>query len=226
MHPRDEKEKLETLLDTYINGPRDGALLSAEQGADRVAERRSNRQKPSRHGFCCENCSGTVFLVTLTSEESRLIRRTLACTCGNADDASFEEIREHRTRTEIGRLGTDHRTDYRDDEYGDQSIEAGDNERIDRRCDCSDCHEQGSPEDWEIEVLEDWEATPEELHIEVACASCGHEIEFGYSHAPTPGVLEGGRIWPCESSDFNPWKTFPDPRFKARWERRGWIRPS
>ena len=53
---------------------------------------------------------------------------------------------------------------------------------------------------------------------EIRCADCDHEIEFGWSHPD-----RGGRLWPCESLDFNPWKSWPEPRFREAWLKRGWI---
>lgn len=53
------------------------------------------------------------------------------------------------------------------------------------------------------------------------CDNCYREIEFGWSHPD-----RGGRIWPVEASCFNPWKSWPEPRYRKSWQRRGWLRPS
>ena len=45
---------------------------------------------------------------------------------------------------------------------------------------------------------------------EVRRALCNHEVEFGYSDQE-----RGGRIWPVESSDFNPWLMIPKTQVRA-----------
>jgi hypothetical protein len=58
-----------------------------------------------------------------------------------------------------------------------------------------------------------------DLHV-IHCAECDREIEFGWSHPD-----RGGRIWPAECADFNPWKCWPEPRYTEPWLAKGWIRP-
>lgn len=53
------------------------------------------------------------------------------------------------------------------------------------------------------------------------CDDCDREIEFGWSHPN-----RGGRIWPVEASCFNPWKSWPEPRYRKSWQRKGWLHPS
>ena len=66
----------------------------------------------------------------------------------------------------------------------------------------------------EIEIVEDTQ------EFYVRCEGCNREIEFGWSH---PGW--GGRIWPAECTDFNPWKCWPEPRYREKWAKKGWLRP-
>ncbi len=80
--------------------------------------------------------------------------------------------------------------------------------------------DEASPDDGEIRGTSDFEKDNDKGYWEIRCASCDHDIEFGWSH---PGRT--GRIWPAESSDFNPWKSCPDPRFVESWEKKGWLRP-
>jgi hypothetical protein len=55
----------------------------------------------------------------------------------------------------------------------------------------------------------------------VRCSDCDREIEFGWSH---PG--RAGRFWPVEAACFNPWKSWPEPRYRKVWKARGWLRPN
>jgi hypothetical protein len=92
------------------------------------------------------------------------------------------------------------------------------------------------PEDWEkpeevesgrddsvdVDDDEDYEEELDEESHEwyVRCEGCDREISFGWSHPD-----RGGRIWPSECSDFNPWKCWPEPRYWEEWGKRGWLRP-
>ena len=53
------------------------------------------------------------------------------------------------------------------------------------------------------------------MEFYVHCDGCDREIEFGWSHPD-----RGGRIWPVECEGFNPWKSWPDPRFKESWTKK------
>lgn len=76
--------------------------------------------------------------------------------------------------------------------------------------------------DWEIEgsFPEGEELDLDSVEFFVNCADCDREIEFGWSH---PDRM--GRIWPAECSDFNPWKSWPEPRYRENWKNKNWLRP-
>ena len=81
-------------------------------------------------------------------------------------------------------------------------------------CDCFDPNREfkfdpGDPNDFKVKDQEFY----------VICAGCDREIEFGWSHPN-----RGGRIWPVERSGFNPWKCWPEPRYRKIWAQRGWLR--
>ena len=57
-----------------------------------------------------------------------------------------------------------------------------------------------------------------EFHV--CCNGCNREIEFGWSHPD-----RGGRIWPAECSDFNPWKCWAESRYIEKWKDKDWLRP-
>jgi hypothetical protein len=69
-------------------------------------------------------------------------------------------------------------------------------------------------ENEEAEVDED----SEEFYVK--CNGCNREIEFGWSHPD-----RGGRIWPSECTDFNPWRCWPEPRYREQWANKGWLKP-
>jgi hypothetical protein len=220
--------------------------ISAEEGANRVAQRRrelkrhhalkdhdeepepaddddasDDENEPTR-SYTCENCGAYVFLVHRTSTTERTLQESLECACGATDVAAVREICQRQTVTEVGRLGPDHQVRYEDEEYGDETIEEDEWEELESDVSCDKCLEQASRLNWQwkSEELEGWQEDAESLYFELRCAECDHEIEFGWSHPD-----RGGRIWPCESADFNPWMCFPEQRFLENWTWRGWVRP-
>jgi hypothetical protein len=216
-----------------------GHVLTAEEAADRIAARHGNALRhpslpvgeeafePSGDdadatpAYTCENCMNHELMVVHTYDERRTIREELPCSCGATDIAAVRESDELRTQTRAGRLDAGHRVDWRCEDYEEYNeVEQSGREEMESDINCTKCFRNAASEDWESEVLEDWETDEESEIVEVRCATCDHEIEFGWSHPD-----RGGRIWPCESSDFNPWKCWPEPRFIKAWERRGWLRP-
>ncbi len=74
-----------------------------------------------------------------------------------------------------------------------------------------------TPDDYEIYEFQD---NPGNDRFYVNCASCDREIEFGWAQ---PNRVGG--IFPAECSDFAPGKIWPEPRYSASWQRKGWLRP-
>ena len=111
-----------------------------------------------------------------------------------------------------------------DDEHRPQTIDGREEiEKIEEEGDyevqCYNCLNSASDEDWVVEIGYS-DIDEESMECYVRCAGCNREIEFGWSHPE-----RGGRIWPVECSDFNPWKSWPKPRYREKWLERGWIRP-
>ncbi|MFC2168162.1 hypothetical protein ACFLRW_04185 [Acidobacteriota bacterium] len=63
------------------------------------------------------------------------------------------------------------------------------------------------------------ELMEESVEFHVSCGGCGHEIEFGWSQPE-----RSGGIWPVECVDFDPEKVWPEPRFRERWNHKGWTK--
>jgi hypothetical protein len=100
----------------------------------------------------------------------------------------------------------------------DEKVDSWD-EEIGFEVECPKCQEEAKEWDW-VTKIESPEIDEDSEEFYVRCSGCDREIEFGWSH---PG--RGGRIWPAECSDFNPWKCWPEPRYRYKWLERGWIRP-
>jgi hypothetical protein len=142
----------------------------------------------------------------------------LDCTCGETEIVATREIRQRRTIAKEGLLDEEHGINWAD---GDHTVVNQLWEEIDSQTDCDQCVANAEDEDWESIVFEEWEVDEESEYFEVRCTECDHEVEIGWSH---PG--RGGHVWPCEDTDFNPWLSWPEPRFVPAWRRRGWLRPT
>lgn len=81
--------------------------------------------------------------------------------------------------------------------------------------------DSGKEDTDEIDENEGNEEEDEESNeFYVRCLGCNREIEFGWSHPD-----RGGRFWPSECTDFNPWICWPEPRYREKWAKKNWLRP-
>ena len=166
--------------------------------------------------FTCQKCGAHTYLV---DEQRTLVithTHSLLCECGRSPTGfaaeGADEVRT--TYSRFGELDEDHRWEYTDSEEMDSDTEAGEWEVL-----CPNCYDDAAAEDWTT-VEADREVDEDSVEFHVTCASCRREIEFGWSHPD-----RAGRIWPVEASDFNPWKSWPEPRYRESWDARGWLRP-
>lgn len=166
--------------------------------------------------FKCKDCGSTELYVeheyTVIEEETD----TLECTCEEEHEFAVQRIR-HIMTPYLDTLTLD--DDHRIGESEESEKFDEDEEEIGYEVQCPTCLEEAKEQDWSTEV-EFLKIDEDSEEFYVRCAGCGREIEFGWSH---PG--RSGRIWPAESSDFNPWKSWPEPRYQEKWLKRGWIRP-
>jgi len=168
--------------------------------------------------YTCAECGHHFFRVeyyfTLRTES----RAEIPCGCEREEEyASTRIVVVTQGMVRYGLLGEDHRVDWE----GPAEEVDSEKETMDAETLCEDCVEDAVHD----QSLEEWEELESEQLDEedewyVKCDKCGREIEFGWSHPD-----RGGRFWPCESTDFNPWKCWPEPRFRMNWLEKGWLRP-
>ena len=166
--------------------------------------------------FVCPHCGARELRFVRQRELSVTTETELECRCGDQDCAA--------TRSEsITTLEEDHGYVGRDRHPHSEStdtLEALAQEE-DVEVHCQRCYNlfKKRPDMWtqtSREVEED-----ERPELTICCAGCEKEIEFGYSHDNLVG-----RLWLAEGDRaFNPWRTFPDPKYVERWGPRGWLRP-
>lgn len=167
--------------------------------------------------FKCKDCGCERLDVVSYYQRTENITRYVECTCGHTDEpaaictAHITTVR----KKEYAFTETHHFHEESDDE-----IERLENEEDSVVINCSKCHGEAEEADWEDEEVTPDDIEDETTEFEVICAECSREIEFGWSHEN-----RGGRIWPSECDDFNPWKCFPEPKFEKSWHEKGWLRP-
>ena len=92
----------------------------------------------------------------------------------------------------------------------DEEVQAGD------FSDFAEDDSESEPEEFEVFEAE---TDREEDEFFLNCESCDREVEFGWEQPDRRGL-----IFPVEFSDFIPSASWPDPKYLANWQQRGWNR--
>lgn len=164
--------------------------------------------------FTCKDCGSHILRVFWERTITTNYIEELECKCGESESGiavskkyeAEESIEGWEYLDQGHRFGND----------GEEEIINSEENEEYKEIFCSECFENAIKDDWEIE--KEIEANTEYY---VLCDECEREIEFGWSHEN-----QGGRIWPAECTDFNPWRCFPEPRYKENWAKKGWLRPT
>lgn len=165
--------------------------------------------------YTCHGCGGHKFYVEEFYEVTWNYTYVLDCGCDSAEGpAATRQMHRTDAMKRVGTIGADHRVSGWAEP---EEVEAGAPEEDETEAFCALCVAEAEEQDWRFE--DDGSETDGEEFF-VRCEKCDREIEFGWSHPD-----RGGRIWPTESSDFNPWKSWPGPRYREAWRAKGWLRP-
>jgi len=166
--------------------------------------------------FTCKDCGSHELLVVVEYTVTYYYRKVLECTCERSVGLAVERSCHQTTKyVKSGLLDDEHRCEFDPPEKQDVlDEEEGENEIM-----CRKCLENSQDDEWEI-IEGESEVDEDSEEFYVHCNGCDREIEFGYSHPDRVG-----RIWPAECSDFNPWLTWPDPRYLESWRKKNWLRP-
>lgn len=167
--------------------------------------------------FNCKDCGSEDLIVEIEYGITEEFENTLECSCD--EDNDFAARRTYSVTTyyrEINELEEDHHIGA---VLESEILDEDEQEESEFEVQCHNCLEEASESDWTIKTISS-EIDEDSKEFYVRCRGCDREIEFGWSH---PG--RGGRIWPLESKEFNPWKCWPEPRYYDNWLKRGWIRP-
>ncbi|SRR5579885_327672 len=165
--------------------------------------------------FRCKVCGCEELNVIRRFTRSTHCEDTVACDCGDEEFAAVRRYRIDVLCEQTGSLDDDHHFDL---DAAEELEQLGiDDEEYEVHC--SACLEDADETCWESDPYQvEVEETDDEFYVQ--CQGCGWEVEFGWSHPD-----RGGRIWPAECADFNPWRSWPEPRFTESWHHKGWLRP-
>jgi hypothetical protein len=166
--------------------------------------------------FTCKACGSHELSVIREFVRLDHYERILACTC---EDATGQAAVKYYHRETVcrwdGILDEGHRVEWEEKEDVDELDHVDDGEEIS----CGRCVRNAAADAWERRLVES-EQHPDSNEWTVCCAGCNREIEFGWSHPD-----RGGRIWPAECPDFNPWQCWPEPKYVETWAKKNWLRP-
>jgi hypothetical protein len=168
--------------------------------------------------FKCKECGSRTLDVTWIIEITEICESELTCQCGAEINAAYLRERIVTQEQRTGFLEQDRHTRIEETETLDEL----DREVEDEQIVCKKCYKKYKDELhlWcvsETHVTKD----REEDDLTITCNGCGREIEFGYSHPNKQGRIFLG----ADDTEFNPYKTFPDPKYLDKWKNRGWLRP-
>ena len=176
-------------------------------------------EREQEYIFTCKECASHALVVVHEYTETQHYEVTLECKCGTASDGIAARRLYHTAatcRTE-GYLDEDHRGE---EESDPEEIEDLGEEEDEYELFCDKCVTNAADSDWNV-TKQEYKVDDDEFYV--YCGGCEplREIEFGWSH---PG--RGGRIWPVECTDFNPFKSCPELRYIKAWLEKGWISPN
>lgn len=170
------------------------------------------------NSLTCAGCGAHEFTVVHEFTLVRTVNIEVPCTCGALSGPSTRTIVEKTFLRRWGPLDEDHGVEWEDEETDGTDTIVDETE-----IGCPPCYEAGIGDEDFVTIESDCEdpirsdIDPNRFRVE--CDGCRREIEFGWSHPD-----RAGRIWPVEASDFNPMKSWPEPRFRDAWAERGWLR--
>ncbi len=160
--------------------------------------------------FTCKDCGAHDLRVVRHENRKSYCKEELVCfdDCGSAGElAAIKEYQRIDAYECWGPLDEDHHFTKEEEElietfYEDENLQIV----------CEDCHKAADQRHWHFS--EEMDDDDSEIEFYVHCDGCDREIEFGWSHPD-----RGGRIWPVECEDFDPWKSWPEPRFKESYAK-------
>jgi hypothetical protein len=163
----------------------------------------------NRHLFTCRECGSHRLKVIVHYRTATVAQESMPCTCAGEMVAATRRVRRVTTWQEEHELSLEHHLSERIGEPERVDVEE-EQEEIDVAC--RTCFESGEWSGEDDDLTE--EPIEEEGSMEhwVRCRGCDREIAFAWSEAGLDGK-GAGRIWPVECADYDPGRTWLDPRY-------------
>lgn len=169
--------------------------------------------------FTCKYCGCNELLVKEYYKVAKSLIATQDCKCGGSENglAYQSNYTLYIPGVDFYRLNHDYRFDETAEEYQEE-VEDPHIEDFNVNIYCRYCYNpKGCFEVHEVDPLD---IEVGDIEFYVVCASCGREIEFGWTYSGREAF-----IWPVECADFDPCNCIPEPRYKDKWLKRGWLSP-
>lgn len=167
--------------------------------------------------FTCKQCGCKELIVKEYYKVAKSLIETQHCDCGRSKNglAYQSNYTLYIPGVDFYKLGHDHRFYETAEEYyedvGEPHIED-----FSVKVYCRYCYDPNG--DFEVRERDPLDIEVGDIEFYVACANCGREIEFGWTYSGRDAL-----IWPAECTDFDPRNCIPEPRYRDKWVRRGWL---
>ena len=170
------------------------------------------------HPFTCKTCGSHEVMVSGMYTILEEFTKILPCDCGKSPDgkAVIREYFVEKIYEDYGLLDQEHRWEP----INRNKLIDRKEEDKDFQLNCGKCflsYDLDNPK-WTT-ILENREMLEESVEFLVSCEGCGREMEFGWSQPERSGY-----IWPVEWNDFNHSLVWPEPRYREKWQQRGWLK--
>lgn len=167
--------------------------------------------------FTCKQCGGNELIVKEYYKVAKSLSETQNCKCGRSKNglAYQSNYTLYIPGVDLYRLH-DHRFEETAEEYQEEVIDEkpqiGD---FTVSIYCRYCYDPLG--EFEVREIDPLDIEVGDVEFYVVCASCGREIEFGWTYSGRDAF-----IWPVECPDFDPWSCIPEPKYRDKWLQRGW----
>lgn len=160
--------------------------------------------------FTCKTCGSHRIQVIVQYRTATTAQESMPCSCNPDMVAATRRVRRITTWKELHELSFEHHLSTRISEPERHKVEEQDPE-IDVACE--KCYARGSWSGEEDDLTEEPIEEEGALEYLVRCWGCDREIPFAWSEKGLDGTGQG-RIWPVECTDYDPDRTWLDPRYR------------
>ncbi len=169
--------------------------------------------------FTCKRCGGNELLVKEYYKVAKWLMETQDCSCVRSKNGLAYESNYvlYIPGVDFYRLNHDHHFNEPAEEYHEHVGEPYIRD-FSVNIYCRYCYEPLG--EFEVHELDPLDIEVGDVEFYVVCASCGREIEFGWTYSGRDAL-----IWPVECSDFGHRNCIPEQRYRDKWIKRGWLKP-